>query len=212
MVITVFGATGMVGKRVVSYALAKGYSVRAFGRNVTTLIDTALRDAKLDSIKGSVFDKDEVLKAVNGADAVISVLGGGADGVDKTRSLGMKNIVAQMQKAGIKRIVALGNSAVLSTPDGQFAVNQPGYPQQYLAVGREHLDAYLQLDDAPLDWTFVCAPTINDEVETGLYITSDTYPPKPNKNFIAAGDLAHFIVDEAEKSQHLKQRVGISAS
>ena len=34
MTITIFGATGMVGKQLVQQALFKGYTVKAFGRNV----------------------------------------------------------------------------------------------------------------------------------------------------------------------------------
>ena len=40
MVITIFGATGMVGTKLVAQALAKGFVVKAFGRNVENLIDT----------------------------------------------------------------------------------------------------------------------------------------------------------------------------
>jgi hypothetical protein len=46
---------------------------------------------------------------------------------------------------------------------------------------------------------------------TENYITSETYPPVPNKNFIGAGDIAHFLVNEVEQSLHIGQRVGISA-
>ena len=209
--LTVFGATGPVGKRIITYALAKGYTVRAFGRNVTDLIDEDLREQKLEAIKGSVFDKEEVKEALTGADAVISVLGGGVDGVDKTRSLGIKVITTQMHETGVKRIVALGGSDVLSTASGEFVLNQSDYPEEDVAVGKEHLQAYQYLNSTPLDWTFVCAPTIKDRDATNNYITTDIYPPSPDKEYIAAGDLAHFMVDEAVKSQHLKQRVGISA-
>ena len=34
MTITIFGATGMVGKQLVQQALFKGHTVKAFGRNV----------------------------------------------------------------------------------------------------------------------------------------------------------------------------------
>ena len=71
MKITVFGATGMVGKRVVAQALAKGFSVNAFGRNVEDLIDKDNRDEHLSAIKGYVFDETDVYKAVKNADAVI---------------------------------------------------------------------------------------------------------------------------------------------
>ncbi|HEX8460333.1 MAG TPA: NAD(P)H-binding protein [Segetibacter sp.] len=212
MLLTVFGATGQVGKKIILYAIAKGHTVRAFGRNVSTLVDEDIRDDKFEAIQGSVFDKEEVNAALQGADTVLSVLGGGTDGVDKTRSLGIKIIAGQMQEAGLKRIVALGGSGVLSTRDGRFIIDQPDYPEEFLAVGREHLQAYLNLKATTLDWTFVCAPTIKDEDATENYITSDEFPPSPNKNVITSGDLAHFMVDEAENVQYLKKRVGITAA
>lgn len=212
MIITVFGATGQVGKRIVRYALAKGHAVRAFGRNVTGLIDEDIRVNKLEVIKGFVFEEDDVYKAVNGADAVLSALGGGFDGVDKTRSLGIKNIASQMQKAGVQRIVALGGSGTLEARGGGFIMEQPGFPNEFLPVAREHTQAFLNLQQSDLDWTFVCAPTINDEDATGNYITNDTYPPTPNKNFIAAGDIADFMIKEIEQPGHVKQRVGMSAA
>jgi hypothetical protein len=39
-----------------------------------------------------VFDEAEVFEAIENSDAVISVLGGGFDGIDKTRSLGIKTL------------------------------------------------------------------------------------------------------------------------
>jgi hypothetical protein len=212
MLITVFGATGQVGKRIVSYALAKGFTVRAFGRNVTELIDADLQNDKLEAIKGSVFDAEEVLHAIQGSDAVLSALGGAFDGTDKTRSLGIKTIVKQMQTAGVKRIVALGGSGVLSAPDGGFLIDQPGYPAEFLPVGKEHLQAYLHLKDSALNWTFVCSPEIKDAERTGNFVTNNTYPPIGDRQIITAGDLADFMIKEAELSQHLQQRVGISAS
>ncbi|MBC7589073.1 MAG: NAD(P)H-binding protein, partial [Chitinophagaceae bacterium] len=114
MVITIFGATGQVGKRAVYQALAEGHTVKAFGRNVDNLIDEDLRNQNFEAIKGHVFDEADVLHAVTGSHAVLSTLGGSIDGIDKTRSLGMKNIIFQMQRAGVKRIVALGGSGVLN--------------------------------------------------------------------------------------------------
>ncbi|MDB5250287.1 MAG: putative NADH-flavin reductase [Segetibacter sp.] len=212
MIITVFGATGQVGKRIVRSALAKGHTVRAFGRNVTGLIDEDLQNDKLHVIKGFVFEEEDVYNAVNGAGAVLSALGGAFDGVDKTRSLGIKNIAAQMQKAGVQRIVALGGSGTLEAAGGGFVMEEPEFPEQFLPVAREHTQAFLNLQQSPLEWTFVCAPTINDEDATGNYITNDTYPPTPNKNFITAGDIADFMMSEVEQPKHVKQRVGMSAT
>ena len=212
MIITVFGATGQVGGHIVSQALALGYQVRAFGRNVTDLIDRDLDSSALTAIQGYVFDASNVRDAIMGADAVLSALGGSFDGSDKTRSLGMKNIVEQMEETGVKRMVALGGMGILNAdePEEGLLIEQPGYPEEYLPVGQEHLKAYQSLAASTLDWTFVCSPDILNKAGTGQYITAANYAPKPNHYQIAAGDLAHCMIACIEKQQYLKQRVGIS--
>ena len=212
MIITVFGATGQVGKRIVKYALAKGHTVRAFGRNVTDLIDEDNRSESLEAIKGSVFDDGEVFNAVKGVDAVLSALGGSTDGEDKTRSIGMRKIVAQMQKAGVHKIVVVGGLGIAAADNEMFMMDTPDFPKEYMAVSREHMQAFLQLQHSTLSWTFVCCPSIKEEDGTGQYKVTDTYLPDPNLFYIASGDLAHFMVNESEHPKHDKQRVGISAS
>lgn len=210
MIITIFGATGMVGKRLVRVALANGHHVRAFGRNVQKLIDADLHNDQLDAIHGYVFDAREVREAIQGADAVISVLGGSFDGLDKTRSLGIKNIIEQMQQTGVSRIVALGNLAVLDDGKGNYFVDAADFPPEYLPVGREHLQAYLFLKTSQLDWTYVCAPDIHDQDATGQYLTNAELPAKAGKQSITAGDLADFMLQECLDQKYMHQRVGIS--
>ncbi len=210
MTITIFGATGQVGKRIVNQALAKGFTVRAFGRNVSNLIDKDINDAKFEAIKGYVFDGNDVLKAINGSDAVLSVLGGSFDGTDKTRSLGIKNIVTQMQKIGIKKIIAVGGLGILNANETTLIIDSPNYPEEYKPVGLEHLAAYQYLAASTLDYTFVCPPNILDEDFTGNYITNTNYPPTPNNFEVAAGDIADCMLQELTNNQFNKQKVGIS--
>lgn len=210
MIITVFGASGQVGKRIVRIALGKGYEVRAFGRNINHLIDEEAGNKNLHAIRGFVFDEKDVFEAVKGADAVISALGGSFDGTDRSRSLGMKNIVAQMQKAGVKRIVALGGMGILNADEQTLLIDTEHYPEIYLPVGREHQHAYEALQQSKLDWTFVCAPDIKDAEITGAFHTSANYPPQPNNFHINAGDLALFMVNEIGDSRFIQSRVGIS--
>ena len=178
MTITVFGATGQVGVRIVRLALMKGYKVRAFGRHIEEMIDEDLRTDNLEAIKGYVFDEGQVYKAVKDSDAVFSALGGSVDGNDKTRSLGLKNIVTQMEKAGVRRIIAVGGMGVLNADEDTYIIDTPGYPEMYQAVGREHLKAFFVLQASKVDWTFVCPPDIKNEDATGLYYTNANYPPE----------------------------------
>ena len=208
MIITIFGATGMVGKQLVKLALYKGYTVKAFGRNVYT---TGFReDEHLQLLQGALFDEEQVLNAVKGSDAVLSVLGGAVDGTDQTRSLGMKNIVAQMQKTVVKRIIAVGGYGILNAADDTLIIDTPGYPKKFLAVGKEHQKAYHILKDSSLEWTFVCPPDIIDAEVTGSYHSAANYPPVPDNKKINSGDLAMFMLNELLKNEFVKNRVGIS--
>lgn len=208
MQIVIFGPTGMVGKQLVKQALYKGHQVKAFGRNVFTA--NLPKDDLLELVQGALFDEDQVYKAIRGCDAVLSSLGGDATGADVTRSLGMKNIVAQMQKAGVVRIVAVGGMGTLNADDETLVMDTPGYPVKFLPVSREHYKAYEYLKASNLDWTFVCPPDIINAEPTGDFITAADYPPNPNSNRINAGDLALFMLNELEKNEFVHHRVGIS--
>lgn len=210
MHITVFGATGQIGKRIVQQALNKGYFVTAFGRNVESLIDQDNLNEKLTAQKGYLFEEKDVAKAIDKADVIISVLGGASDGSDKTRSLGMKQIITQMQKKGKNRIIALGGMGVLNAEDNTLLLHADDYPEEYLAVGLEHLKAFELLLESNLDWTFFCPADIHDKDETGIFITSINYAPEPNHFRINAGDLAMAMLKAATNQEYVQQRVGIS--
>ena len=212
MNITIFGATGMVGKLIVRYGIALGHMVTAFGRNVDNLIDEDLRNDNLVAIKGSVFNELDVHNAIANADMVISVLGGSVNGEDKTRSLGLKTIVHAMEKSGLKRIVALGGLGVLNDGNGKYLLDGKDYPEEFKKVGNEHLQAYLTLKESNLDWTFVCPPTIKENEATGNFMVSATIAPHGGLNYIAAGDLALFILYETIKKEYVHLKVGIVAT
>ncbi len=209
MIITIFGATGQVGKRLVQQALISGHQVKAFGRNVITA--GFPENDKLEMIPGTLFSEDSVFNAVKGSDIVLSALGGSFDGVDKTRSLGMKNIVTQMEKAGVKRIIAVGGMGVLDTEDSEtLFMDTPAYPKQFLPVGKEHFQAYQTLLNSSLDWTFVGPPDLIDADASGKYHTASNTIPAENSYKINTGDLAMFMLKEAESNEYVQQRVGIS--
>src|SRR5204862_5957141 len=124
----------------------------------------------------------------------------------KTRSLGIKNIIGQMQKAGVQRIIAVGGSGVLKDDLYEFAINNPKYSALYKEVGLEHLKAYEYLEASNLDWTFICCPDITNEDANEKYITSEDYSPYPNLFTIKAGNVAHFMLNELRNNRYLKKR------
>ena len=208
MIITIFGATGMVGKQLVKQALHNGDTVKAFGRNVFT--SGFEENKELQLIQGALFDEDQVYKAIKGSDAVLSALGGAFDGTDKTRSLGIKNIVTQMEKAGVSRIIAVGGMGIMDSGDGEMIMEDPVYPRQFIPVSIEHFKAYEFLKASKLNWTMVGPPEIIDHEATGSFHTAAEVAPHPNNNKINSGDLALFLLHELKKNEFKKVRVGIS--
>ncbi|MCW3091174.1 MAG: putative NADH-flavin reductase [Ferruginibacter sp.] len=208
MKVIIFGATGTVGRQLVKQALYRGHEVKAFGRNVFT--DNLPADEKLELVQGALFDEGQVFKAIKGCDAVLSSLGGDSSGSDVTRSLGMKNIVAQMQKASVRRIVAVGGMGSLNAEEELLVMDTPEYPKQFLPVSKEHLKALEFLKTSTLDWTVVCPPDIINAEPTGIFVTAADYPPTPNSNRINSGDLALFMLTELERNEFIHHRVGIS--
>ena len=208
MDLIVFGATGMVGKQIVQQALYKGHRVKAFGRNVYTT--DFLHTEQLQFVQGALFDELEVYHSILGTDAVLSALGGTFDGTDRTRSLGMQNIIKQMKKASVKRIIGLGGIGVLNSDENTLLIDRDDYPREYIPVGKEHQKAYELLRDSGLDWTFVCPPNIINAGPTGEYHMAADYPPIPDRGRINVGDLAMFMINELDKHEYQNHRVGIS--
>lgn len=207
MKILIFGATGMVGQKLIDRALAHGHDVRAFGRNVFEKLSTE-RD-HLELFKGYLFTDSDIKKALKGMDAVLSAIGGPADGVNRTRSLGMKKIVAQMEKRNVKRIIGIGGLGILQADEETLMMNTPDFPKKYKAVSEEHFKAYSHLKDSKLDWTFVCPPNIMDREKTGNYNLKKDYSAEGLFQ-INAGDLAEFMVTELAENEYVKCRVGIA--
>jgi putative NADH-flavin reductase len=113
MKITVFGATGKIGRLVVTDLLAAGHDVTAYVRNPGKLHAV---DPRLTVATGELSDAQRIRQAVHGADAVISALGPSlkrsAKGAPVTE--GTRNILAAMTTEHISRYVGL---ATPSFPD-----------------------------------------------------------------------------------------------
>jgi len=104
MNLLVLGATGRAGSLVVEQALAAGHAVTALVRSPEKL---TARSTNLRVVTGLATDASAVARAMDGADAVISTLGGkGSVIADSTRA-----IVEAAPKTGVSRVVLLSTFA-----------------------------------------------------------------------------------------------------
>lgn len=210
MVLTIFGSTSQLGKELVNQALHDGYEVRAFGRNVFTA--GFADNSALHLLNGTLFDKAQVLKAITGADAVLSVMTSNGDGVDHTLSLGVKNIIAQMEKTSLKRIIALGHSGILnvSNDSGELLMDQESFLPELIPVAVENFKAYQSLQLSNLRWTLVCPAEVREGSPTGNFRTAAQVFPALFPSDVSTGDVALFMLSELQHEDHVNCRVGIS--
>ena len=113
MKVTVFGATGGIGSKVVEQLRTRGHDVSAFVRNSGKI--PASWDDTVRVVTGELSDAAAVDRPVKGADAVVSALGPSLD--RKATGLphveGTRNIVTAMQRRGVRRYIGNGTPSVL---------------------------------------------------------------------------------------------------
>jgi putative NADH-flavin reductase len=207
MKIVVFGANGRVGSLVVAEALSRGYRVKAFVHSGSQFKD----DPKLEIIKGDIYNKSDVAKAVEGAGAVISALGSWGTPKKDILTAGMKNIIPAMQQNKIKRIVSLTGSDASSPADTENLLHRVSHlalsivAPKILKDGENHIGL---LNQSGLDWTVVRSPVMNGKGNAARFeLTSNR--PKPwatvnRKSVVLA------MVDLVEFCQHSQQAPYIS--
>ena len=157
MTITVFGASGAIGKLFISQALDEGLGVRAYMRNPSKF---DLKHQNLTIIQGDLHDFDKIRQAVKGADTVISTLGPPLKHTYSDFAVleGYKNIVKSMELENVKRFITIATPSVKSAEDkSSMLTRMPSimaklfFPSAY----REIVQVGWVVQTSQLDWTIV---------------------------------------------------------
>jgi uncharacterized protein YbjT (DUF2867 family) len=146
--VLVVGATGKTGQWVVTDLLSKGFSVRAFVRNLNKAEDLFGWDgSNLDVFEGNVKDLSALTEAMKGALAVIYCAGSreviGPNAFAQVDGLGVENAVKAAQLSGeggvpsVRKFILLSSIGV-SKPDGYgFVGKLLGDPLKAKARGED---------------------------------------------------------------------------
>ena len=103
------GATGMLGKPVAASLIKAGFRVTLFGRDVNK-IRSLFPDVTI--LQGDVFDKESLVKAMQGQEIVYMNLSVAQQSKQKDlqpEREGVENIIAAAKKTGIKRLACLSS-------------------------------------------------------------------------------------------------------
>lgn len=206
MKITIFGATGRTGNRLVKKALHDKHEVTIVTRQ---LAKVCFDPDQLRIVEGNVLTMEIVETAIEGADIVISCLG--ADDISKPFRMiseGTKNIVEAMQAKGIKRFITMSGSGILPHPEAKYR-GRVDFPPFLQFAFEDNLRAYKIIRDTDLDWTIICPTNMPEGPSAGNYRTEiDLLPEDPKP--VSVGDVAGLMYKVVNENLFIKNRVGIA--
>jgi putative NADH-flavin reductase len=221
MKLTIFAATGGIGRQVLEQAIAAGHDVTAVVRNPKGL-SGRMRIVTADL---ATPNRATLECAVEGADAVLSGLGPRALTKAGIAAEGTRAIVQAMKATGARRIVVVSAAPIGTVPspgrpnppkhdpgDGFFMRNL-GAPFARTVMRERYADLALMEDilrDSDLDWTIVRPPRLTKRPLTGAYRTA--YGRNLRRGLvISRADVAHFMLHVLEQPETIGQVIGIAA-
>jgi uncharacterized protein YbjT (DUF2867 family) len=201
MNLVVLGATGRTGRLVVEQALASGHNVTALVRSPEKVATSHLN---LRVVTGAATETSAVSGALEGADAVISTLGGKPSVIaDSTRA-----IVAAARKAGVSRVVMLSTFA--ADRDRLDAATRllTGIGMGAMLKDKNAGEEMLRRSD--LEWTIVYASMLSDAPAGGAVVVLPDGAKRGLSQKISRADLAAWMVEAATGAQYKRRAVGIT--
>lgn len=223
MKITIFAATGGIGRQALEQAVAAGHDVTAVVRNPRKLPSTPARVIPADL---AVADPVALQSAVAGTDAVLSCLGARskADAEAGIAWHGTQAIARAMDASGVRRIVAVSAAPVGTVPsparpdpprhdpgDG-FVLRNLMYPILKASLRANYADlARMEevLRESDLDWTVVRPPRLTGKPLTGTYRTAYGQNIRHGL-FISRADVAHYMLRALAAPETFRQTVSIA--
>jgi len=220
MKLTIFAATGGIGRQILEQAIAVGHDVTAVVRNPKALSG----EVRVVTADLAAPDPAALKSAVEGADAVLSGLGPRSQSEAGIASLGTRAIVQAMKATDVRRIVVV-SAAPISTVPSAGRPNPPkhdpgeGFFMRHLlspmikAILRKHYaDLALMEDilrDSELDWTVVRPPRLTNKPLTGTYRSANGQNLRRGL-VISRADVAHLMLRVLQQPDTIKQAIGIA--
>ena len=208
MRIAIFGATGRTGVPLCEQALERGHEVVAHTRSPEKL---PFDDERLTVVDGDAYTGDGVREAVEGADAVVSVLGQGSASPDDLLAVAGEHVLAAMDEAGVSRFVTLVGAGVRE--EGE-TISLGGKVMGALLklLARDVLeDAAAHVRDVratDLEWTVLRVPRLGENDPSGDYRIGDL---QLGFEAVDRADVATCILDRLENEDYVEAMPKVGA-
>ncbi|MFF2553430.1 NAD(P)-dependent oxidoreductase [Nocardia sp. NPDC058058] len=207
MRITVFGATGGVGSRVVAEAIQRGHQVTAVSRDPGK--ERGLPD-QATIIAGDATDPEDIRTAVAGSDLVISATRPGIGDEPQLPKVAAALLEA-LADNDIRLLVVGGAGSLIVPGTDAILTEQPDFPAELMPIATACNDqlAVFQQSDTDVDWVYVSPSAVLEPGErTGNYRigAGELLRDDEGNSAISMEDLAVVLLDEAENPKHHRIR------
>jgi putative NADH-flavin reductase len=213
MQITVIGATGMVGRRVVTEALVRGHSVTAAARGTARAADLP---AGVRVRSGDAGDVADVARLAAGQDVVVAATRPAAGFEDALVPM-TKVLLAGLAGTGA-RLLVVGGAGSLTVPGtgGRLVADDPALvTPEYRAIARAGVQQLAACRAAPaeVDWTYLSPPAeLVPGARTRRYRRGgdELLRDGRGRSAISVEDLAVALLDEAEGPAQRRSRFTVA--
>ncbi|MEV6276848.1 NAD(P)H-binding protein [Nocardia sp. NPDC051832] len=211
MRITVFGAAGAVGSRVVAEALTRGHEITAVVRDPAR---AAAVPAGAQLAVGDASVPADVERLSAGADLVITATrppaGSESALVDVTTAL------LRALAGSPTRLLVVGGAATLTVPGGATLHETPDFPAQLRGIAQACSDQLDLIRSAThTNWTYLSPPAdLVPGHRTGTYRLGrdELLTNAAGISTISMEDFAVALLDEAERPAHHRTRFTVAAA
>jgi putative NADH-flavin reductase len=201
--LVLYGATGMIGSRLLAEALMRGHHVTAVQR------DPSKYAGPTDGVtvaKGDVRDAASVAAVAKGHDAVLCAVGGSPDLI----RVAPQRLLEGLAKAGVKRLLWVGGAGSLEVRPGVLLQDTRKLPAAWKEIARAHTEALEVLRaNKTLAWTCVSpAARIEPGERTASFRLGrdELVVGKKGESRISAEDFAVAFLDETEYPNFVRRR------
>jgi putative NADH-flavin reductase len=201
----VLGATGATGQLFVEQALAAGHDVTAYVRN-----PAKISDPRVKTVAGSVDDPGALARAMDGHDAVVSMLGNGSGKTDKTLiDDSTRALIIATQDSGVKRLIVMSAFGVGDSLPKASWLGKLVYKRMLGEVFADKARGEKELRDSGLDWTIVYPVTLTDKQATGNVVATDLdqTPALSGMPKITRADVADYLLTTAANGTYVRKTV-----
>jgi putative NADH-flavin reductase len=162
-------------------------------------------------VQGDVLAQKDVEQAVVGTGAVLSALGHTKTSSKDVLTEGAKNIVAAMNRHGVRRLVSLTGAGVRDPKDEPKLVDRV-IGSLLKLVQRDLLEDSIGqarvIRESGLEWVIVRAPVLNEGEKKGEYRVG--YVGKESGTRLSRADVADFMLRQTTDDTYLHQAPVVS--